>query len=186
MTVRKLYIHQHANDLRGASVIKDEYGKSRYLLVGKWGIRQDVLSLYSMDGSLLAEVKQLSFGLLPKFSIYQDHQQVATVGKSLGFVREVIYIRGLNWIIVGNIISDSYKIFHGASLIFSLQPVKFSSGYYHELSVTEPEDEPVAILIASVLDHWARKGDRKTSRFRSPANNYNLQEDLSLKFKYKD
>lgn len=164
--MRKLYIHQHLNDLRGATVIKDEHGVSTYLLVGKWGLRQDVLSLYAIDGDLLAEIRQLTLGILPKFSIYQNHKQIGTVGKSLGFLREVIYIRGLNWIIVGNTLRDSYRVYHGTQLVFSFKPVKFTSGYYHELTVVDQDLEPVAIVVASVLDHWARKQDRQPKKVR--------------------
>lgn len=181
--MRKLYIHQHAADLRGASVVQDEHGNSIYLLVGKWGLRQDVLSLYDLQGQVLAEVKQLSFGLLPKFSIYENQQQVGTVGKSLGFVREMIYIRGLNWIIVGNIISNRYKVFHGTTLIFSLAPVKYSGGDYHELIVEHEEDEPVSIVIASVLDHWSRKKERHPKRIGQREFPLDAQRSFFVNFK---
>ncbi|BAP86166.1 hypothetical protein LOOC260_116590 [Paucilactobacillus hokkaidonensis JCM 18461] len=182
--MRTLYIHQHLNDLRGATVVKDENGAATYLLVGKWGLQRDVLSLYAIDGALLAEIRQLTLGILPKFSIYQDRQQIGTVGKSLGFLREVIYIRGLNWIVVGNTLKDSYRVYHGTQLVFSLKPVKFTSGYYHELSIVDQELEPVAILIASVLDHWARKGDRRVKKVRQ--RQHGLMTNPTQNFSRKD
>ncbi|KIS03920.1 LURP-one-related/scramblase family protein [Paucilactobacillus wasatchensis] len=183
--MRKLYVHQHSNDLRGATVIKDENGTATYLLVGKWGLRQDVLSLYAIDGDLLAEIRQLTLGLLPKFSIYQNHQQVGTVSKSLGFLREVIYIRGLNWIIVGNTLRDSYRVYHGTQLVFSFRPVKFTNGYFHELVVVDQELEPISIVVASVLSHWARKHERQTKKIRQrgmiPNSNQTYFSHLSRK-----
>jgi uncharacterized protein YxjI len=103
---------------------------------------------------------------------------VGTIGKSLGFVREMIYIRGLNWIIVGNMISNRYKVFHGASLIFSLSPIRYANSDYHELIVENPEDEPISIVIASVLDHWARKKDPQQKR--SFRNNLSFHAEQSL------
>lgn len=155
--MRQLYLRDHDTDLRGTTVIRNYQGRSLYLLVGKWGVLHDVLSLYSISGDLLAEVKQQSFGIVPKFALYKDRQKVGTVSKSLGFVREVIYIRGLNWVIVGSPYSGKYRVFSKNHLVFSIQPVAFTGDYYHELKVRNKEDEPLAILIASVLQHWARR-----------------------------
>lgn len=174
--MRKLYLRDHATDLHGTTIIRDEHGQSCYLLVGKWGIRHDVLSLYAISGQLLAEVKQLSLGLIPKFALYVDRQRVGTIGKSFGFVREVIYIRGLNWIIVGSPLAGRYRVFQGSHLVFSIKPVQFSESYCHQLTISNKGDEPLAILIASVLDHWARRG--QTSR--SKATNRFAPNNLSL------
>lgn len=164
--MRQLYLRDHATDLRGTTIIRDHQGRSRYLLVGKWGMHYDVLSLYSISGTLLAEVKQQSLGMLPKFSLYLNRQRVGTVGKSLGFVRQVIYIRGLNWFIVGSPLAGRYRVFQGNRKVFSIQPVELTGSYYHELKVEQEADEPLAILVASVLDHWARHGQRSAKRLR--------------------
>ena len=166
--MRQLYLRDHATDLHGTTIIRDHQGRSCYLLVGKWGMHYDVLSLYAINGALLAEVKQQSLGMLPKFSLYLNRQRVGTVGKSLGFVRQMIYIRGLNWFIVGSPLAGRYRVFQGSRQVFSLQPVEFTGSYYHELKVEQKADEPLAILVASVLDHWARHGQRdpKHLRFR--------------------
>lgn len=160
--MRQLYLRDHATDLHGTTVIRDHQGRSCYLLVGKW----DVLSLYAISGALLAEVKQQSLGMLPKFALYLNRQRVGTVGKSLGFVRQVIYIRGLNWFIIGSPLAGRYRVFQGSRQVFSLQPVALTGNYYHELNVDQQADEPLAILVASVLDHWARRGQRSRNCFR--------------------
>ena len=67
--MRQLYLRDHATDLHGTTIIRDHQGRSCYLLVGKWGMHYDVLSLYAINGALLAEVKQQSLGMLPKFSL---------------------------------------------------------------------------------------------------------------------
>ncbi|WP_267201299.1 LURP-one-related/scramblase family protein [Limosilactobacillus kribbianus] len=186
--MRKLYLRDHATDLHGTTVIRDHQGRSCYLLVGKWGMRLDVLSLYAISGELLAEVKQQSLGLLPKFSLYVNREKVGTVGKSLGFVRQVIYIRGLNWIIVGSPLAGRYRVFQGSHKVFSIQPVELTSNYYHELTVEHQEEEPLAILIASVLDHWARRGQREPGRlrFRNPQTCGDLGMGISLRRSHSD
>ena len=82
--VRTLYMRDHATDRQPATVIHDENNQAAYLLAGKWGLRQDALSLYNMRGDLLAEVSQLSLGLLPKFALYVNHQKVGVVGLCAG------------------------------------------------------------------------------------------------------
>lgn len=181
--MRKLYLRDHSTDLHGTTVIRDEQGRSCYLLVGKWGMHHDVLSLYAINGDLLAEVKQLSLGILPKFALYQQRQRVGIVGKSFGFVRQVVYIRGLNWIIVGSPLGSRYRVFGAGKLVFALKPVQFSGSYCHELRVTNKDDEPLAILVASVLDHWSRNGqiDSNKVQFR----NRSLADDLGMGFRVK-
>lgn len=179
--MRSLYLRDHSTDLHGTTIIRDAQGKSCYLLVGKWGMHHDVLSLYAINGELLAEVKQLSLGLLPKFALYQHRKRVGTVGKSFGFVRQIVYIRGLNWIIVGSPLGSRYRVFGAGKLVFALNPVQFSGSYCHELRVTKQDDEPLAILVASVLDHWARGGqfDKDKVQFR----NRSLTDNLGMGFK---
>lgn len=178
--MRTLYIHQHANDLRGATTVKDEHNNTAYLLVGKWGLRQDVLSLYATSGELLAEIRQLTLGILPKFAIYQNHRQIGVIGKSLGFLREVIYIRGLSWIIVGNVLKESYRVYHGTQLVFIFKSQVQDGQTYSVLQVTDERLEPVCIVISGVLNHWARRSDKLSMPKKAGIlynNNNNLTTD---------
>ena len=81
--MRQLYLRDHDTDLHGTTVIRNYQGRSLYLLVGKWGMLHDVLSLYSISGELLAEVKQLSFGIVPKFALYQDRKRLELLASLL-------------------------------------------------------------------------------------------------------
>lgn len=164
--LRQLYLRDRATDPSGATVIFDSHGVKRYLLVGKWGMMRDALSLYAMDGQLIGEIKQLSLGILPRFAIYIHRQKIGTISKSLGFVREVIYIRGLHWIIVGNPFADRYRVFKGGRLVFVLEPVDKTGGFFHQLTVVNEEEEPAAILVASVLNTWARHSSRSSAKVR--------------------
>ncbi|MBB1080328.1 hypothetical protein H5S09_10495 [Limosilactobacillus sp. STM2_1] len=178
--MRQLYIRDRSTDLHGTTVIRDKDGKSCYLLVGKWGIRHDALSLYAISGALLAEVKQLSLGLLPKFALYVNRQRVGTIGKGFGFVQQVVYIRGINWIIVGSPLTSRYRVFRGSHLVFSINPVKLSGGYCHELKVNKKDDEPLAILIASILNHWARRSDQEPLLAKLLKRSPNLRTSMSF------
>lgn len=165
-SLRQLYLRDRATDPSGATVIFDSTGIKRYLLVGKWGMVRDALSLYAMDGQLIGEIKQLSLGILPRFAIYVHHEKIGSISKSLGFVREVIYIHHLHWIIVGNPFADRYRVYKGGRLVFVLEPVEKTGGYYHQLTVMNEEEEPAAILVASILNTWARHSSRDAAKVK--------------------
>lgn len=165
--MRNLYLRDRATD-NGATVIHDQYGRQCYLLTGKWGLRHDALSLYTMSGELLAEVRQLSLGLMPKFALYQNHQRVGTVGKSLGFFKEIIYIQGICWLIVGNGLNNHYRFLQGRRVVANMLPINKTGLNITELSVNDEADEPLAILVATILNHWSHNSDKLPllSRFR--------------------
>lgn len=156
--MRTLYLRNRANN-HSTTIVRDNCDTACYLLTGKWGLRHDALTIYTMQGQLLGEIRQLSLGLMPKFAIYQGQQKIGTIGKSLGFVREFVYIRGLNWVIVGNGLTNHYRVFRNHHLVFSMEPE--SSGFYNRLTVTQQADEPAAILVACILNHWAHKSSSK-------------------------
>ena len=176
--MRKLYIRDRASS-QSATVIHDERAESCYLLTGKWGLRHDALSLYTMQGELLAELKQLTLGITPRFALYQNRQRVGTMGKALGFVREVVYIRGLNWMVMGSAQSNCYRVYRNRRLVFTMGPVENTGGMYTEINVANRADEPLAILVACVLDHWARRG--KKAPMRLPIR-HKKQTDLGLSY----
>lgn len=165
--MRTLYLKNRAND-RSATIIHDNTNQACYLLTGKWGLRHDALSIYTMQGQLLGEIRQLSLGLMPKLAIYQNRQKVGTIGKSLGFVREFIYIHDLNWVIVGNAFTNHYRVFRNNHLVFTMDPEQSSGGLYCRLTVSQEADEPIAILVACILNHWSHKGDVHRLKSRIP------------------
>lgn len=149
--MRTLYIRQDSLAAKGASVVRDEDRRSIYLLVGKWGRHQDALSLYQISGDLLAELRQTSLGLLPHFDIYYQGEKVGAISKRLGFFNQMIYISNLHWIIVGNLVSGNYKIYHGTTMIMNSR----GDGDLREMKIATQELEPICICIAATLDHWA-------------------------------
>jgi uncharacterized protein YxjI len=154
--MRTLYLRDRATD-ESTTIVHDQANNACYLVTGKWGLRHDALSLYTMQGRLLAEVKQLGLGLMPKFALYLGSQRVGTIGKTLGFVSEVVYIHGLNWVIVGNALTNHYRVFRNTTQVFRMDPDQATGGYYLTITVNQEADEPLAILVAYVLNHWAHR-----------------------------
>jgi len=169
--MRKLYFSRNSF-AKGARIVRDDHGQSHYLLVGRWGRRQDALSLYAIQGELLAEIKQTSLGLLPKFDLYYNRQNVGSISKTLGFWHEMIYVRKLRWIIMGSLSNENYRIYHGTELVMTLRPVVTTNGEAFELAITDEATEPLCICIAAILDHWQKPTNREQSR--APQEGYGM------------
>jgi uncharacterized protein YxjI len=169
--MRKLYFSRNSF-AKGARIVRDGHNQSHYLLVGRWGRRQDALSLYAIHGELLAEIKQTSLGLLPKFDLYYNRQNVGSISKTLGFWHEMIFVRKLRWIIMGSLNSESYRIYHGTELVMTMRPVVTSNGEAFELAITDESTEPLCICIAAILDHWQKPTNRERSRL--PKSGYSV------------
>ena len=54
-------------------------GEPLYLMIGKWGNRGDVLSLYTLNGDLVAKVKQsrVAFKQGARFDLYPGMRRLA-------------------------------------------------------------------------------------------------------------
>lgn len=182
--MRSFYIKDRSCD-SSVMIVHDNRDNSCYMITGRWGIRHDALSLYTMQGKLLAEIRQLSLGLFPKFGLYLDRQRVGTIGKTIGFIHELVYIKGLNWVIVGNIFSNRFKVFRNGHLVFSMVPDQSTNGIFNRVTVTQEADEPLALLVAVILNHWShhRSRQRVKNAWGRLVPNNGTQLDWNIKIK---
>ncbi|KRL02994.1 LURP-one-related/scramblase family protein [Liquorilactobacillus capillatus] len=167
--MRKLYVQKGRLAEHGASTISDINRKKLYLIVGKWGRHQDVLSVYAISGTPLAEIKQRGFGLLPHFDLFKHNELVGSLRRYHFGRKDILIVRRLNWFIVGDLYTSHYRIFHGRHTIMTLQEVTLPYGDYLELSINNAEDEVLCICIVAILDHLVHSISKKRTR------SYNLR-----------
>ena len=136
------------------TIVKDEKGKSLFLLVGRWGTKGDALSLYKMNGELVASIKQISFTFGTRFEIYKNFEKVGTLQKIFRWPGDFYYIQQLHWTVQGNIYQHQYSIRHFNHLIMKMDKATLFSGDYYVLDVTDDEDAPLCICIAAIMDYW--------------------------------
>lgn len=149
------------------TIIKDEGGKSLFLLVGRWGTRGDALSLYTMEGELVASIKQTSFIFGSRFELHKDFTKVGVLKKIVNLRPEFYYVHRLHWVAIGDIYNHRYSIYHMKQKIMEMDKATLFSGDYFVLNVTDDEDAPLCICIAAILDYWL----------------YNKKKDAQKKFK---
>ncbi len=151
------FIQQQLLSENTRTLVKNEKGASIYLLVGRWGTRGDALSLYAMNGDIVASIKQTSFTAGARFELYQNFEKVGVMNRLLTFSRDYYYIQQLHWAVVGDIRNHHYSIFYKTQTIMDMMEATLISGDYYVLSVSEDRDAPICICIASVLNYWLVK-----------------------------
>lgn len=146
------------------TIVKDEAGKSLYLMVGRWGTKGDALSLYAMDGQLVASIKQVSFSFGTRFELYRNFEKIGTLQKIFNWPGDFYYIQQLHWTVQGNIYNHQYSIRHFNEVIMTMDKATLMSGDYYALDVPKDEDAPICICIAAVMDYWLYNRSRREQR----------------------
>lgn len=144
------------------TIVKDEKGKSLFLMVGRWGTKGDALSLYALNGELLASIKQISFTFGTRFEIYKDFEKVGTLQKIFNWPGDFYYIQQLHWAVHGDIYHHRYSIHHFNKKIMEMDKATLLTGDYYVLNVIDDQDAPVCICIAAVMDYWLYNRQKKT------------------------
>ena len=153
----KLYLRSQGSENKGANTVSDENHNGKYILTGKWGIKNDALSVYDLSGNLLAELKQISVGVRPKFNLFMTDKLVGKVSTPLFFVKGFLWVKKLNWIIAGDTINCRFKIYHGCKKNFEVNRVQIGDRAYIEINTFDEEYIPLYICIAVILDRWIQR-----------------------------
>lgn len=154
--MRTLYTRRTELSNRGLIKIKDSSGRLVYMIVGKWGMSPSVLSVYDVSGSRLAQIKQRSLGLFPRFDLYDAEHHVGSLRRYYGISHEMLFVKGLNWFIIGNLMTFNYKVYHGRQCIMTISEVQLPTEKALEFHIFDQADEPLCLCISAILDRWAR------------------------------
>lgn len=147
-----LYMKQEYVSKHEKILVKNEFGKDLYLISGKWGRVGDRLSLYSIDGTLLVEVKQTVLSLLPKFDIYVKGKKVGSITKHRSLKNVYFKVTPLNWVVTGDFYNHNYSIHCKGQLIMEMTKAYTSFGDYYTLSIPEAQHAPICLCIALIVD----------------------------------
>lgn len=148
------YIDAQSLKDSGMSVVKDSNSKPVYILTGRHGIANDGFTLHSIAGAELGDIRQKTVGIFPRYDLYVDRQKVGSVKKMAGVWREFIFVAGLNWMIIGNLLANQYHIYHGVKSITTIAEAGTASNTVFKLDIPREEDVVAGLLLAAILDHW--------------------------------
>lgn len=171
------YVHQDLLSSSSRTVIKNQDGDSLYLMVGRWGMRGDALSLYQMNGDIVASIKQanLAFKYGSRFDLYHEFKKVGSLQRILSFNRDFYYVHQLGWVVIGDIGNHEYAIYHLNRCVMKMEKANLTTGNFYLLDIHEKEEAPLCICIAAVLDYWLlnRKKTSSLSKKHLPNLSFN-------------
>lgn len=147
-------IDVHALQSTGMSVVKDRHGTVRYILNGRHGIANDRFYLSTVAGDELGSLRQVGVGFFPKYVLTINQQDVAQIKKMFGMWTEVVYVSELNWLVIGNLLANRYRIYHGVTKVTTIANVNPTNPSVIELNIQQPDYVVPALLIAAILDRW--------------------------------
>ena len=153
----RLYMREEFVSKQDKVIVKNHAGEDVFLAVGTWGRVGDSISLYAMNGSLLVKVKQVTLSLLPKFDLYVRGEKIGTITKHVAFSKTYFKIHKLNWIVSGDFERGHYFIRRGTTTIMEMEKSCFARGDFYALNVHEPHQAPLCVVIALIVDHYARR-----------------------------
>lgn len=174
--MEKFYFTKQQSPTYYQTVIKNQYGKPAYLLVGRWGNEDDILTLYQLDGSLEVEVKQTSNKRKYRFDLYQKKKKVGTVQKLFPLSFHFYFIKHLTWFVIG-LGYHHFEVRHFTQPIMTIKKISSPLGETYQLDIFEQKDIPICICIAAIIDYWLLK--KETILDIQPVQSKKILSDLA-------
>jgi len=169
------YIKEHVLSANVRTVIKNTDDKPVYILVGRWGVKGDVLSIYSMQGDVLATVKQTTYAFPSHFDLYDRQDKIGSLGRLLSLNRDIYLVKQLNWLVLANVNKQSYRIYSFKERLMLMEKHTSFQGDYYKLSIKNETLAPVCICIGAVMDYWAKNNEKNwqtVNSFLTPKPSY--------------
>ncbi|WP_071130909.1 LURP-one-related/scramblase family protein [Enterococcus timonensis] len=161
--IQKKYLGRPAR-----TIVKTRDDKSVFLLVGTWGPKGDVLTVYSMEGEFLAAVKKVPWSFGSRFDLYQGYEKAGTMNKIFSWRFDFYYIAQLGWHVTGNVFDHQYTIRTFTRPVMTMTTGIDVRGDYYQLDIPQDNEAPLAICIASVLDYWVYENQKQKNFNFSP------------------
>jgi uncharacterized protein YxjI len=154
----RLFIKEEYMSMQNRMIVKDESGKDTYLIVGKWGRAGDALSIYSLDGTRLAEAKQKKLSLFPTFDLKVNGEKVASIKKRPGLhgIKQPYFtVSKLHWLVTGNFTEQRYSVTHHSKIVMRVEKNYSFIGDFYALRIEKEEMAPICCLLAVIIDHYS-------------------------------
>lgn len=142
--------------------VRDNRGQILYLIEGRWGRKNDIMSIYKMNGEHLLTLKQLKLSPIPVFDLYEDGEKTGVMRKHPGLfgIRDSYFtLSPHEWFITGDFEDLYFTVNHKNKLIMECEKDLKSGNTVYELNIKNEEDAPLMALITTLFDHYSRKKD---------------------------
>nr|WP_257612504.1 hypothetical protein [Oenococcus oeni] len=168
---RYFLMQQHNTNQRENRAYNKDFSIA-FNISGKIGSKNDVLYVYDTQGVEQSRIRQVSYGILPRFQLLYQDKYVGSIGFNFAGFNDVIFVRYLNWVITGEIVSGKYRIRHGRKKLLEVNPVEFPDGLFYQLDVQNDAQASVHVAIAALLDRWGMKKNRSLLKLPTRSTKY--------------
>lgn len=154
--------------------VRDHRGQIIYIIEGRWGRKNDQMSIYTINGERLMTMKQLKLSPIPVFELFEANEKTGTMRKHPGLfgLRDSYFtLHPQNWVITGDFEELYFTTHKDNELIMECEKDLSNGVTVYELVVKYEEDAVLSALITTLFDHYSRrKVDEKESDYRSDVN----------------
>ena len=148
----KLYIKEKVFSWGDKFTVKDAYGEDKYIVEGEVFTFGKKLHVYDRSGREVAFIKQEVWSFLPRYYVFCGDRQIAEIKKEFTFFFPKYSIDGLGWEINGRFMAHDYEITKNGYPIVSISKEWMPWGDSYELSISNPQDEIVALAVVLTID----------------------------------
>lgn len=140
--------------------VRDHRGQIIYIIEGRWGRKNDQMSIYKTNGERLMTMKQLKLSPIPIFELFEGNEKTGTMRKHPGLfgLRDSYFtLHPQKWVITGDF-EDLYFTTHKENELIMECNKDLSNGMtVYELLVKYENDAVLSALITTIFDHYSRK-----------------------------
>lgn len=172
----RLFVKENKGDSHRLTV-RDDNGQILYLIEGYWGRKNDIINLFSLQGDLILQAKQINFSPFFQFELFQAKEKIGTIRKHPGFfgLRDAFFtIQPQNWLIKGDFEKLYFEVFKEEQRIMTATKMISNANYLFSLKIKKEEDLALASLVTVLLDHYSREKGTFENYDELEQNGYNL------------
>lgn len=172
----QLFMKENATN-RQRLTVRDERGQIIYFIEGRWGRKNDLISLYKINGQHLISLKQQKLSPLATFDLMENGEKVGFMRKHPGLfgLRDSYFtIHPQQWVVTGDFEDLYFTVHRDNHFIMECEKGFKDGNAVYVLKIKHEEDAPLSALISTVFDHYSRKKDEEIAQEKAATEDYNL------------
>ncbi len=147
-----LYIKERVFTWGDKFDVCDQNGNPRYYVEGEVFTMGKKLHVYDRHDREVAYIQQELFTWMPRYNVWVNGRQVATIRKEFSFFKPRYAVDGLDWEVEGYFLAHDYQVTKNGRLIVSIEKEWMTWGDTYRLQIADDADEIVALAVVLTID----------------------------------
>ncbi|KYR02189.1 hypothetical protein DLAC_01005 [Tieghemostelium lacteum] len=149
--LKKLYVKQSVNSIRGKYKVKDEQQNVCYIAKGVWAWGSK-LNIFDANGQLLGVIKEQMATILAKYKIFNHNGELLTRVCSTAYFKQRYTLEDTFLKVRGSFFGYEFTINDGLYDVAKIKKAKFTFGDSYEISIMNLEHEFLVVCMVLILD----------------------------------